>query len=369
MVWTAAAAGKFDGPQFVATPADLAVDRHPSRPADATSRPNVANLIARLRLDRVTLDGRPIQVDPEPIGLVAKSSMPRPVRLFVEQDTRIVNRGSERHRPGRRHAPSARAQQAHGPRARGPAARPFLLGRRPRRPRDRSHPGSREADSARDRVPEAPDGSPRRPGPRIRIEVHRDGDGLSVLPTLVYGDPPVARRRPKASSTSAAARSRSGWRPPRTRWSPACARARKLSRNRRAAARRQAAIAGLGRPPWRWSARLVIGTSSSGATSPPSPSRLTTTGCPSADFNLRPDADPDDDFEEGLGDDFGDPKLDRLARRWQRRPVSVRCARGPAASRSSSSTAAGSRGCRRTGSSATATGSRISGGARRCADG
>jgi superfamily II DNA or RNA helicase len=29
--------------------------------------------------------------------------------------------------------------------------------------------------------------------PRVRIEVQRDGDGLSILPTLVYGKPPVAR--------------------------------------------------------------------------------------------------------------------------------------------------------------------------------
>ena len=39
----------------------------------------------------MTLDGRPIQVDPEPIGLVAKVvDAPAGVRRFVEQDTRIV---------------------------------------------------------------------------------------------------------------------------------------------------------------------------------------------------------------------------------------------------------------------------------------
>ncbi len=192
---TAAATGQFDGPEFVATPADLAVDRQlSSRPADATSRPNVANLIEKLAgTDRVTLDGQPIQVDPEPIGLVAKVvDAPAGVRLFVEQDTRIVK--------AFRNGIVQAGDTLH------PLAPNKLTGRElADLPRGRFFSDDDLAVLVTEVIPDLEQRIPlvvetgklptarRGERPRIRIEVHRDGDGLSVLPTLVYGDPPVAR--------------------------------------------------------------------------------------------------------------------------------------------------------------------------------
>ena len=192
---TAAAAGKWNGPEFVATPADLAVDRQlSSRPADSTSRPNVANLIEKLAgSDRVTLDGQPIQVDPEPIGLVAKVvDAPAGVRLFVEQDTRIVK--------AFRNGIVQAGDTLH------PLAPNKLSGRElADLPRGRFYSDDDLAVLVTEVVPDLEKRIPlvvesaklptarRGERPRIRIEVHRDGEGLSVLPTLVYGDPPVAR--------------------------------------------------------------------------------------------------------------------------------------------------------------------------------
>ncbi|MEM9176128.1 MAG: DEAD/DEAH box helicase [Myxococcota bacterium] len=192
---TAAAAGSFDGPEFVATPADLAIDRQlSSRPADSTSRPNVGNLIDKLAgTDRVTLDGRPIQVDPEPIGLVAKVvDAPAGVRLFVEQDTRIVK--------AFRNGIVQAGETLH------PLAPNKLTGRElADLPRGRFFSDDDLATLVTEVVPDLEKRIPlvveteklptarRGERPRIRIEVHRDGEGLSVLPTLVYGDPPVAR--------------------------------------------------------------------------------------------------------------------------------------------------------------------------------
>jgi len=191
----AAATGKFDGPEFVATPADLAVDRQlSSRPADATSRPNVANLIEKLGgTERVTLDGGPIQVDPEPIGLVAKIvDAPEGVRLFVEQDKRITR--------AFRNGIVQTADTLH------PLAPNKLSGRElADLPRGRFFKDDDLAVLVTEVVPDLEKRIPlvvetdklptarRGERPRIRIEVTREADRLSVLPTLVYGNPPVAR--------------------------------------------------------------------------------------------------------------------------------------------------------------------------------
>lgn len=192
---TAAATDRYEGPEFVATPADLAIDRQlSSRPADATSRPNVANLIDKLAgTDRVTLDGQPIQVDADPIGLVAKIvDAPAGVRLFVEQDKRIVK--------AFRNGIVLAGKTLH------PLAPNKLTGRElADLPRGRFFSDDDLAVLVTEVVPALEKRIPlvvetdklptarRGERPRIRIEVQRDGDGLSVLPTLVYGDPPVAR--------------------------------------------------------------------------------------------------------------------------------------------------------------------------------
>ncbi len=89
---TAAVAGHRVGPDFVATPSDVAIERVlANRPAGSASRPNVANLLDKLAgSERVFLDGQPIKVDSEPLGLTGRVvDAPGGVRLFVEQDKRI----------------------------------------------------------------------------------------------------------------------------------------------------------------------------------------------------------------------------------------------------------------------------------------
>jgi len=192
---TAAAAGHHDGPAFVTTPADTAIDKLLSaRHAGSTSRPNLASLLDKLSgTERVFLDGVPIQVETEPIGLVAKVvDAPGGVRLFVEQDRRIekafrngfVQAGDTLH----------------------PLAPNKLTGRElADLPRGRFFSHDDLATLVTEVIPELEKRIPleveseelpsarRGERPRIRIEVTREGTGLSVFPTLVYGDPPVAR--------------------------------------------------------------------------------------------------------------------------------------------------------------------------------
>ena len=192
---TAAAAGHRIGPDFVATPADMAIERAlASRPADATSSPPLTSLLGHLGgIQRVFLDGRPIRVESEPIGMNARIvDAPGGVRLFVEQDHRVdrvyrngvVRAGDALHplAPNRLNG----RELADLPRGRFYSdddlallvteVIPNLENRIPIQVETRKLPSARRGER-----------------PRVRIEVQRDGDGLSILPTLVYGKPPVAR--------------------------------------------------------------------------------------------------------------------------------------------------------------------------------
>ncbi len=192
---TAAAAGHRIGPDFVATPADLAIERAlGSRPADSASRPALARLLVHLAgSPQVLLEGRPIRVESEALGLSARVvDAPGGVRLFVEQDRRItrvfrngvVQVGDALH-PVAPNRLTGR-EMADLPRGRFYAnddlailvteVIPDLEKRIPLEIETKKLPNARQGER-----------------PRIRIEVQRDGDGLRVLPTLVYGSPPVAR--------------------------------------------------------------------------------------------------------------------------------------------------------------------------------
>jgi len=192
---TAAAAGHRIGPDFVATPADIAIERAlASRPADATSNPSLKSLLGHLAgTQRVFLDGQPIRVESEPVGMKARVvDAPGGVRLFVEQDRRID-----------------RAYRNGVVRA-GDALHPIAPNRLNGReladlPRGRFYSDDDLALLVTEVIPDLEDRVPleieteklpstrRGERPRIRIEVQRDGDGLSILPTIVYGKPPVAR--------------------------------------------------------------------------------------------------------------------------------------------------------------------------------
>lgn len=192
---TAAAAGHKIGPDFVATPGDIAIERAmASRPADATSSPSLRSLMIHLaRTQRVFLHGEPIQIDAEPIGMTAHVvDAPGGVRLFIEQDRRIDH--------AYRNGVVRAGNTLH------PLAQNRLTGRElADLPRGRFYSNDDLALLVTEVIPSLEERIPleiqteklptTRLGerPRIRIEVGRAGEGLSILPVLVYGKPPVAR--------------------------------------------------------------------------------------------------------------------------------------------------------------------------------
>lgn len=195
---TAAAAGHHIGPDFVATPADIAIERvFASRPAGAPSNPSLKSLLGHLaRTQRVFLDGRPIRIESDPLGMNARVvDAPGGVRLFVEQDRRIdrayrngVVRAGDALHPLAPNRLSGR-ELADLPRGRffGDDDLALLV--------TEIIPDLEERISIEIETRKLPSAR-RGERPRIRIEVRRDGDGLSILPTLVYGvygKPPVAR--------------------------------------------------------------------------------------------------------------------------------------------------------------------------------
>jgi superfamily II DNA or RNA helicase len=192
---TAVAAGHKSGPEFVTTTADLAIEKAlASRPADATSTPALASLLGRLaQTDAVFLEDRPIRIESEPLGLVARVvDAPGGVRLFVEQDRRIerafrngvVLAGGALH-PVSENRLTGR-ELADLPRGRffsdGDLALlvteviPALEGRIPLSIETKRLPTARRGEK-----------------PRLQIAVSREGDELVVQPQIVYGDPPAAR--------------------------------------------------------------------------------------------------------------------------------------------------------------------------------
>ena len=190
-----AAVGRYHGPKFVATPSDVAIEKKlGARPGESTTRPNVVSVIDKLTgTDRVFLEGEPIKVEPEPLGLTARIvDAPGGVRLFVEQDRRIVR--------AFRNNLVLTMDTLH------PQAPNRLTGRElADLPRGRFFANDDMAVLVTEIIPDLEARIPliietdklptarRGERPRIRIEVYREGEGLSVFPTLVYGTPPVAR--------------------------------------------------------------------------------------------------------------------------------------------------------------------------------
>ncbi|MAG29561.1 MAG: helicase [Deltaproteobacteria bacterium] len=192
---TAVAAGHRDGRAFITSSADVAIERAlASRPADVSSSPRITNLLDHLaRSDHVFFEGRPIRVDGEPLGIGARVvDAPGGVRLFVEQDRRIERVF--------RNGLALTGDALH------PLAPTKLTGReKADLPRGRFYSDDELATLVTDVLPDLERRIPvvietrklptarRGEKPRLRVEVSREADGLRVLPTLVYGDPPVAR--------------------------------------------------------------------------------------------------------------------------------------------------------------------------------
>jgi len=192
---TAVAAGHRSGPEFVTTAADLAIEKAlASRPADAISTPSLTSLLGRLaQTDAVFLDDRPVRIESEPLGLVARVvDAPGGARLFIEQDRRIERafRNGVVLAQGALHPVSENRltgrELADLPRGRffsdGDLALlvteviPGLEGRIPLSIETTRLPTTRRGEK-----------------PRMQITLSREGDELVVAPSIVYGDPPVAR--------------------------------------------------------------------------------------------------------------------------------------------------------------------------------
>ena len=192
---TAIAAGRTSGPDFVATPADVEIERWlGSRAHAAPAGPVLTKVMGRLAgTDRVFFAGEPIRVESEPLGLIVRVvEAPGGVRLFAEQDRRIER--------AFRNGVVLASGALH------PLAPNRLTGREMADlPRGHFYPDEDLAEvvtvvlpDLETRVPLSLETSKlpdvrRGEKPRARLELERRGDGLRVLPSLVYGDPAVAR--------------------------------------------------------------------------------------------------------------------------------------------------------------------------------
>lgn len=188
------ASGRVAGPPVSPTQADLAVERALGpRLAGPLPRGVVRALLGPLQAcEDVQLDDEPISTSPEPVGVVARlADDPRGFRIYVERDPPVDREvaggfalcgGVLRELgPTRLDGREREALQAGWVFA--PDDVPRLLGE--------------VLPALEARMPVAIDTErlPRttREPPRLRIETQRRGDRLSVLATVVYGDPPRAR--------------------------------------------------------------------------------------------------------------------------------------------------------------------------------
>jgi len=192
---TAIAAGRVAGPDFVATPLDVEIERHlGTRSHAAPSSPVLSRILERLAgSDRALLEGRPIRIEAEALGIIVRVvDAPGGVRLFAEQDRRIDR--------------AFRNGVVLGKDAIHPLAPNRLTGREMADlPRGRFYADDNLAELVTEVLPDLEERvsiqleTRKLPSvrlgerPRVRLEVRREAGGLRVLPTLVYGDPPVAR--------------------------------------------------------------------------------------------------------------------------------------------------------------------------------
>jgi superfamily II DNA or RNA helicase len=188
------ASGRVAGPDFVATPADLEIERIlGTKLRGALPRGVLHALLAPLAACAdVQLDGRKLAVSPERVGLVVHvedagagfrvvarpdpritQALPDDVvlcgeTLYAAAGAGLTGREREELARGRHYEAGEVAQLV-------TELLPSLRGRV-------------AVEIATTRLPRTVELAP-----RIRLEVAREGDALEVLPLLVYGDPAVAR--------------------------------------------------------------------------------------------------------------------------------------------------------------------------------
>ena len=190
----AIASGRVDGPSFAASSADVAVERalgaNRRGPMDRAAMRRLAEPLSRC--EDVQLDGEPITVSSEPAGLhglVADAE--GGFVLSVRQDPSITERFN-----------NDTVLCTDVLKVVGPSK---LTGRElADLPGGRFYPNDRVADLVTEAIPSLQERIPvdvetrklpktERERPRVLIDVAENGSQLSVLATLVYGDPPSAR--------------------------------------------------------------------------------------------------------------------------------------------------------------------------------
>ena len=186
--------GRVEGPRFTATIADVDLERAlGSRRRGPMDRAAMDRLMEPLsRCPDVRLEGQPIQVSAEPTVLHGRvEDAPGGFVLWVQQDPSITERFS-----------NDTVLCGDTLRAVGPSQ---LTGRElSDLPRGRFYPNDRVAELVTEALPSLQarlpveiltDRLPKtgRGKPRIAIDAAENSGRLSVLATLVYGDPPAAR--------------------------------------------------------------------------------------------------------------------------------------------------------------------------------
>jgi superfamily II DNA or RNA helicase len=185
---------RVDGPRVMATQPDLAVELALATHRRGLLPPPIVARTFKAMVDcaDVTLDGEPVEVSRAPLLPVARLlDRDEGFELGIEPETEVDERfgngivrcGDVLRFPGDPQLTARERRDFDGGKYFGPEALaelltevlPSLSARIP------VHVES-------DRLPETVDEKP-----RVVIELERDGDTLSVLPTLVYGDPPTAR--------------------------------------------------------------------------------------------------------------------------------------------------------------------------------
>ncbi len=183
----ALAAGRFQGPDVAATPDDLTVEKALRGTLRGVITREAAPRVFRAlaRVDRVTLDGKPVRVSGEPRRpIVVVEDAPGGFRVRLETAD----------------SPDSNDDDVLRPEGDAPLSGRELHDLRRERIFRRDDVGElvgsvlpslakRVAlDVRTKRLP-----SSARERPRMALTLRRDGDNLYVLPGIVYGDPPVAR--------------------------------------------------------------------------------------------------------------------------------------------------------------------------------
>jgi superfamily II DNA or RNA helicase len=191
----AVASGRVEGPAFSAAPEDHEAESALGSRLRGVLPPGVlkALLAALERAPDVRLDNEPVRACGTPLRIEGRvEDAGEGFRLFVEPVPSVdesfhngaIRSGDTLHPVGETRLTGRELEELPVGRVYGPERTLELVSDALPELQSRIH-----VEVRTERLPQTTDRVP----PRLRIEVSRDGESLSVFPTLVYGDPPTAR--------------------------------------------------------------------------------------------------------------------------------------------------------------------------------